>query len=176
MTEIWKDMKGYEGLYKVSNMGRVLGMRGKVLKPLRNAKSGYMQICLCAINGIRKRIYIHRAVAETFIPNMDNKPCVDHINTMRGDNRCENLRWVTVRENCKNSITIKKHITACRKNGDKRGKVVMQIYDNKIIGEFASIRKASAMTNIHKHCISLCCAGIRKTAGGYVWKFKISVN
>lgn len=87
MTEIWKDIKGYEGLYKVSNMGRVLGIRGKILKPIRNTKSGYMQIYLCSINGIRKRIYIHRAVAETFIPNMDNKPCVDHINTIRSDER-----------------------------------------------------------------------------------------
>lgn len=176
MTEIWKDIKGYEGLYKVSNMGHVLGMRGKILKPIRNTKSGYIQIYLCSINGIRKRIYIHRAVAETFIPNMDNKPCVDHINTIRSDNRCENLRWVTARENYRNSITIKKHMMAHLKNSSKRGKTVIQIYENKTIGEFTSIRKASAMTNIHKRCISLCCAGMRKTAGGYVWKFKSLVN
>lgn len=102
--EIWKIYKdsrnrGYGHLYEVSNKGRVK-VDGKLTKPFIT-NNGYY-----AIGGF----FVHRAVAELFIPNPYNKPCVDHINTDRLDNRVDNLRWVTHSENNKNPITIEKQI------------------------------------------------------------------
>lgn len=103
--EEWKDIKGYEGLYQVSNEGRVFSIRkNKLLSPVKNKKSGYIQVSLN-----KNTHLVHRLVAEAFIPNTENKPVVDHINTIRTDNRIENLRWVTQKENNNNPITKKKY-------------------------------------------------------------------
>lgn len=104
--EEWKDIPGYKNEYKISNCGRVFSVKkGDVLFP--NQKKDYLSVALCK-NGHKKRFLIHRLVAEAFIPNPENKPCVDHINTVRFDNRVENLRWVTHSENRNNPITYKK--------------------------------------------------------------------
>ena len=111
--EIWKPIKDYEGLYEVSNLGRVksLNYRGtgkeKILKNTERS-NGYLAIGLIK-NGKTKMFRVHRLVAEAFIPNPENKPCVDHINTIRDDNRVENLRWVTYKENNNNQLTKKKY-------------------------------------------------------------------
>lgn len=98
MEEIWKDIKGYEGLYEVSSIGRIkslpkvvdLGIKKqnrkeKLLKPIPDWK-GYMMVWLFK-GQIKKMWKVHRLVAITFIPNPDNKPQIDHINTVRDDNR-----------------------------------------------------------------------------------------
>ena len=93
-NEIWKDIPGYAGLYQISNAGRIRAyskMRGPVLLRPKNLQSrvnkhGYLQKTLVNENG-RKTWDIHRLVALTFIPNPENKSCVDHINTNRTDNR-----------------------------------------------------------------------------------------
>lgn len=110
--EIWKDIEGYEGLYQVSNEGRVKSLGGnryKVIRILDGNVSiqGYNRVNLFK-DGKPKTYYIHRLVAEAFIPNLDNKPCIDHCNTIRTDNRVENLRWCTYEENNNNPITTKK--------------------------------------------------------------------
>ena len=111
--EIWKPIKDYEGLYEVSNLGRVksLNYRGtrkeRILKNTERS-NGYLAIGLIK-NGKTKMFRVHRLVAEAFIPNPENKPCVDHINTIRDDNRVENLRWVTYKENNNNPLTKKKY-------------------------------------------------------------------
>ena len=106
--EIWVDIKGYEGLYQVSNKGRVKSLNYNKTgeeRVLINQpdKTGYLHV---VIKG--KIINVHRLVAEAFIPNPENKPCVDHINTIRGDNRVENLRWATTKENMNNEKTLEK--------------------------------------------------------------------
>lgn len=107
MSEIWRPVKGYEGFYEVSNWARVksLNYRGtgkeQLLKPYKN-KGGYCNVDL-SYKGIRARKSIHRLVAESFIPNPEDKSQVDHINKQRDDNRVENLQWLTVVENQRKS-------------------------------------------------------------------------
>ena len=115
--EIWKDIKGYEGIYKVSNLGIVIRIGGnvkrkehlmyvpsKIMKPMDNGK-GYLRIKL-TINSKEKRIMLHRIIAEAFIPNPENKRCVNHIDGNKQNNLLYNLEWCTHSENSQHSIKI----------------------------------------------------------------------
>ena len=116
MEEIWKIYKTSNSrkyghrIYEVSNIGRVK-LNGKIVEPYSNYK--YLHI---------GKFRIHRAVAELFVPNPENKPCVDHINTIKTDNRAENLRWVTAKENSNNPLTRKHHSEAHKGNSNFKGK------------------------------------------------------
>lgn len=113
MEEVWKDVVGYEGIYEVSSIGNV--------KSLNYYRKGTPRLLKLTVNvcgypvfsafkdGKKKQIKVHRAVAEAFLKKPDGKDVVDHINTIRNDNRVENLRWVTTAENCGNEITRKHH-------------------------------------------------------------------
>ena len=107
MNEEWKDVVGWEGLYKISNKGRLLrliGGRERLKSPKKNRLGYYVAMLYSKPN--TKCVPIHRLVAMAFLPNPDNKPCIDHINTKRDDNRVENLRWVTYKENSNNPLTL----------------------------------------------------------------------
>lgn len=105
--EIWKDLPKYEGIYQVSNLGRVKSLdrinangamaHGKLMSPQDN-KHGYLYVDLCK-NGKLKREYIHRLVGMTFIPNTNNLPQINHKNEIKSDNRAENLEWCDNRYN-----------------------------------------------------------------------------
>jgi hypothetical protein len=111
--EIWKDVIGYEGIYQVSNLGRIkrisknhlcnLRYQGEYyLKPLDNGK-GYLRMKL-SNNGSSKRVMLHRIIAEAFINNPENKKVINHINGNKKDNRIENLEWCTQSYNCLHSV------------------------------------------------------------------------
>lgn len=137
LNETWKPIKGYEGLYEVSNLGNVRSvdryvmngnryclLKGKPRKPYF-ISTGYLRVKL--FNGQGKKYLIHRLVAEAFIPNPKNLPCIDHINTIKTDNRAENLRWCSYKENSNNPLT-KEHLI-CKKNKsvyyiDEQGKKI----------------------------------------------------
>lgn len=105
--EVWKKYKEYNE-YEISNLGNVRTLKyGKIdiLKP--NITRGYNRVKL-RIDGKNKDFYVHRMVAEMFIPNPNNLPQIDHINTIRTDNRVENLRWCTAKENANNPLTLNK--------------------------------------------------------------------
>lgn len=102
MNEVWRDVVGYEGLYQVSNMGNVKSLnyrragKERILKQIFNA-SGYLQVGLYKDSKMKWHI-THKLVAEAFIENPDNKPRICHINTLRADNRAENLCWASQKE------------------------------------------------------------------------------
>lgn len=122
LNEEWKDIKGFEGLYQVSNTGLVKSLqivitrsdgrrrtfKEKLLSLTK--KDGYTMVRLFKRNGDRKgRLYkVHVLMAVAFIPNPENKPYIDHINTIRDDNRLENLRWCTHKENMNNPMSLKR--------------------------------------------------------------------
>lgn len=105
--EIFKDIKGYEGLYQISNLGNVKSLKfnkQRILKSLKNGR-GYLNIRLYK-NDINKTYSIHRLVALNFIPNPKNKPDVNHINAIKTDNRIDNLEWTTTQENVNHAFKL----------------------------------------------------------------------
>ena len=116
-NERWKDIKDFEGLYQISNYGRVKSMERyrklyskSIYVPEIIRKNGYdkdgYQIIPLNKNSKKYMKKIHRLVAEAFIPNPENKPCIDHINCCVDDNRVVNLRWVTIVENNEHSAEL----------------------------------------------------------------------
>ena len=182
-TEIWKDIEGFEGLYQVSNLGRVrsLGrtiMRGtrygtiapytikpRVLMP-KICQGGYYQVGLFPMEGKATPAKVHRLVAKAFVPNPDNLPEINHKNEDKSDNRAENLEWVTHIDNCR-------YGTRNQRGGEKKSKAVIQMdMDGNTISEYPSVIEAQRATGTNRYQIRMCCNGKYKTAGGYRWKFK----
>lgn len=96
-SEIWLPVKGFEGLYEVSNLGRVRNTKEYKILSIRN-NLGYSAV---RFNRVGKQYFkvVHRLVAEAFLPNPDGKRCVNHKNRIKTDNNIENLEWCTHREN-----------------------------------------------------------------------------
>lgn len=184
MNEIWKDIQGYEGLYQVSNFGRVKSLdrmakcRGGVYKLNKErivfggiGKYGYNTVCLRKENK-RKYLLSHRLVAINFIPNPENKPKVNHINGVKTDNSIENLEWCTVSENTKHGFDV---LGRKMKKGyeDKRSKSVMQVsLDGFLQNIFGSINEAANTLGFHSGTIYGCLSGRAKKAFGYKWYYE----
>lgn len=189
--EIWKDIPEYEGLYQVSNLGKVKSLyfgKEKILKPSKN-KDGYLHVNLWK-NGKPKSFTSHKIVALAFIPNIQNLPQINHKNEIKTDNRVENLEWVSPKENCNygtikerksekmkgvnNPMYGKKRTAKTKKKiGESLKKPILQFTKDMVfIREFDSAKSASEELNINSSNIAQCCKNRYKTAGGYVWKYK----
>ena len=160
MEEVWKDIPEYEGLYQVSNLGRVKSLkREKFLKPNVDAY-GYLCVDLYK-NKNHNFKRIHRHVAEAFIPNLENKPQINHIDGNKQNNNVNNLEWVTPCENIKHKFDVLGYKQSnCKK--------VLCVESNRV---FDSLHDASRILGINFKNISAVCRGKRKTAGGYHWNF-----
>lgn len=173
MTEIWKDIKGHEGLYQISNIGRVKSFRRNKTKILKNTKTvyGYSQV---GINGIPSKVHI--LVAKSFIHNQENKPCVNHLNGVKTDNNVENLEWCTYKDNTlhayrTNLINKKKGIEHPLFGTKRLSRFKIDQYDlsDNYINTFSSIREASRVLDICVTCISGVVNGKYKTAKGFTF-------
>lgn len=167
--EWWKYINDYEGLYMVSTFGRVKNCKtGRILKLCVN-NCGYLQVCLSK-NSNLKSYLVHRLVAESFIPNQGNLPTVDHINRDKTDNRVENLRWASYKLQCENSNRTNQ-LQGIKTNCSKP--VLQYTKEMEFVWEYPSIIEASRQTGIERCHILSCCKRRRKSAGGYVWMYKV---
>lgn len=172
LSEIWKDIKGYEGLYQVSSFGRVRskrrrGSKGGIAKlTLDKKNTDYFKIRLCKNNHYRA-FFVHRLVAQAFIPNPNGYPQVNHKDEDRHNNFVNNLEWCTNRynsnyknHNWKNSISQK---------GRK------WVYQYSLFGDVIARYKtvSEAAEAMHGSSSNISHAAHRKgsTAYGYVWKY-----
>lgn len=177
MNEIWKDIKGYEGLYQVSNLGRVKSLKRyvnhsgnskrivyeRILKPVVD-NTKYYVVSLWK-NNIHNRVHIHRLVIEAFIPNLDNKPFVNHIDGNKLNNCIDNLEWCTPKEN---NI----HAYKMELNNSKR-KVNQYDLKGNFIKTWNSIKEANEYYKTTH--ISECCNrnAKRKKSKGFLWEYAI---
>lgn len=174
MEELWKPVIGFEGLYEVSNFGNVRSLErngtikgGRMMAKVLDNYGYYM--CKLRNKNIIKMPKIHRLVAQSFIPNPDNKPQVNHINGDKLDNRVENLEWVTSRENIMHAVD-NGLINVLGNTNNFLGYKVEQIKDGKVINTFETISKASRETGVCRSGIEKVLKGKQKTSGGYYWK------
>ena len=161
MKEIWKDCKGYEGKYQVSNLGRVWSIGSQKYLKGSYDKDGYIRVNLTAKNGKVKREYIHRLVAKAFIPNPNNYPQVNHKDENKQNNCVDNLEWCTAKYNS-NHGTRNKRVSKANS---------IPVYCFELDKTFYGTREAERELGINHSSISKACKGKLKRAGGYLWEY-----
>lgn len=194
-NEEWRDVIGYEGLYQVSNLGRVKSLercinRGSgvyrrnkiILRPQING-NGYLQVYLFKFGNKRKIKYIHQMVLEAFSENKYNLTCIDHIDGNPLNNCLSNLKYCTQQENMNNPIAKerwKKSMEVYVNSEDyinkqrysqPHSKRVIQINTDGSVKEYRSISEAARAVGSTVQAISHCCHGKCETSKGYKWKF-----
>lgn len=190
--EEWRDIKDYPNRYQISNLGRVKAVArieqkadGRTVTYREHLLAtsispyGYVVVTL-NMNRIPRPCFVHRLIAEAFIPNPNNYPHIDHINTIRDDNRIENLRWCTPKMNNANELTVKhraQEIARRIQSGWKFGEAKMRAVEmldraGRVVGWFASMTEAARELGIKGTSgISEVCRGHSKTCRGFGWRY-----
>lgn len=172
--EVWKDVVGFEGLYMVSNMGRIKALasirkfgnftrrhRERIMKLFPNW-AGYLHCRVADLNQKQTGIRVHQCVANAFIPKPNGAQCINHKDENKQNNVVSNLEWCTFAYNLRYGSRRLQQcvpIVKCDLSGNP-------------IAEYESIQQASNDNNIKRTCISNCLNGWSQRAGGFVWKFK----
>ena len=165
MNIIWKDIEGYEGLYKISNTGLIVSLhynksnKQQILKYGLD-KDGYLQVNLSK-NGKQKMYKVHRLVGKHFIDNPNNLPQINHKDECKTNNIWTNLEW------CDN----KYNNNYGTKNDWNKKAIIQFSLDFKYICRYDSIKEASKKLNKNHSHIVQCCKKQRKTAYGYIWRY-----
>ena len=173
MSEVWRDINGYEGYYQVSDQGRVKSLERKdrfgrtvkerILKPYIN-RYGYLLVVLCA-GGKQKTLNVHRLVCEAFHENPDNKPQVNHINEDKADNRACNLEWTTAMENSNFGTRNERMAKALSKP------IGQYTRAGELVKTWPSLTEIGKQTGFSIGNISQAANGKLKTAYGFIWKY-----
>jgi len=166
-----KDIKGYEGLYAVTSCGKVWSYKNNMfLKPWPD-KDTYLNVTLYK-NGKSQKTKVHRAVAEAYIPNLNNLPQISHLDEGRTNNCVNNLSWADAKENCNMPL---------RKIRLSRS-VVQYDLDGKLVTKWETVALAGKKLGIAPINIRMCCSGKDETCKGFIWKYnddiptKINLN
>jgi len=183
VKELWKDVVGYEGLYKISNLGRIKRLNYKRWCSMNNCYSKYKDIIIkcCSKqsylkvglnkNKIKTTMSLHRLVALHFIDNHENKPYVNHIKGNKQDNRYWMLEWSTPSENSKHSYDILGKVGG---NKDRTGNMCKTIcqytLDNIFVKQWESAREVESVIGVQASSVSACCRGQNKTCSGFRWR------
>ena len=171
-VEVWRPVKGFEGLYEVSNLGRVRSwvnnagnprFEPKILEPSKT-RNGYLYVCLCK-NGKRTKKRVHRLVAEAFLPNPLHLPMVNHRNELKDDNCVENLEFCDAKYNSNFG-------TAKERSAKAHSKVILQLdLEGNLIKEWSSLADVHRKTCWSQGSISMACHGKRRIAYGFIWEY-----
>lgn len=194
MPEIWKSIKDYEGLYQISNYGRVKSLEKYVkrrkcgikyfpeiiMKPVSD-KDGYLSVTF-NVDGKAKTFKVHRLVAQAFIPNPNDKPQVNHKDGNKKNNNVDNLEWVTGKENIQHAYKTnlmnqsgENNAMYGRLGADNPNSIpIIQLnkYTNQKIKEYDSMASAGRELGVNISKICECCKGKRLSAYGYKWEYK----
>jgi hypothetical protein len=164
--EVWKDIKGYEGLYQVSNFGRVKSLsngraRKEKMRKISVRSGGYLYVGLYK-NNKGQKFSVHRLVAEAFVPNPNKLNEVNHKDENATNNCADNLEWCTRSYN-------NNYGTRNERAAKSRSKPVVCVE----LGEvYSGAEDAARKLRLHGSHIIACCDGERKTTGGYHWRYK----
>lgn len=176
-TEIWKNLSindlkdekwvvvsGYNHKYQISNLGRVKSLKRNIIrKQIKN--NGYLQTMLTHKGGVRKLVSIHRLVAEYFISKEDiSRTEVNHINEIKTDNRFNNLKWCTRKENMN-------YKGLQNRKANKLKKAIIQYKEGRMVKLWGSQNEIYDVLGFHNSAISRCCNGVNNIAYGYGWKY-----
>ena len=181
MSEVWRDIEGYEGLYQVSNQGRVKSLertyidkigreryvKERILKP-GMSRCGYLLVVLCA-GGKPKTLNVHRLVCGAFHENPENKPEVNHINEDKTDNRACNLEWSTAKENCNHGTRNERMAKGVAKALSKP--VGQYTRDGELVKIWPSAIEVQRQAGFSQGNVSKVANGKRKQAYGFIWKY-----
>ena len=173
MNEIWKDIDGYEGLYEVSNLGRIKslrdknGNREKILKTIKD-KDGYLKINLWKEDKM-KTFRVHRLVATAFISNPNNLPTVNHIDENKENNVADNLEWMNLSQQQRHGTCQQRRVEKLT-NGVLSKQVYQYTKDEKLVAIWKSVNECKRNGFCKSH-ISACCNGKLKSHKGYIWSY-----
>ena len=151
-----KDIKGYEGLYAITEDGKVWSYRSNRFLKTNINRSGY-QYVVVSVGGERKTFTIHKLVAEAFIPNPEGKQQVNHKDEDKTNNKVENLEWMTAIENVN--------------YGTRTLRTQTPVYCVELDRVFDGVREAARELGLHHNNISAVCRGRLNQTGGYHWQY-----